>query len=280
MTTGVIFDIKEMSVHDGPGIRTTIFFKGCPLRCMWCHNPEGLSHNIEIKETGSDCLHCGLCYIPCYHSDCQTYHRCLHVCPQGRLSKCGKHFTASELIERIKPYQDILKTSGGVTISGGEPFYQSEFLLELVKALKPFHVAIETSAFAKPKLFRNIASLVDLMIIDIKHMESEKHQKWTGVDNAIILENIRWMKHENKPFIVRIPVIPNVNDSKDHFEKIACFLSDSRADIQVELLPYNRLAGVKYKTVGLCYNPEFNEENKSNLNCNIFKKFGINCKII
>jgi pyruvate formate lyase activating enzyme len=276
---GIIFDIKEMSINDGPGIRTTVFFKGCPLRCRWCHNPEGLSFDIEIKESGAPCLQCDLCRKPCDHEDCQLVGRCLHVCPQGRLKLCGQRVSASELASTIKKQESFLMSHGGVTISGGEPLAQPDFLLELMEHLKPLHLAVETSGYASQAVFQSMCGLADLVMIDIKMMDPEKHGQWTGVSNKQILENITWLKQQEKNFVVRIPLIPGVNDDSENLGATAEFLSGAKALKQVELLPYNTMAGSKYASVGRTYNPGFDESITPRTNCTPFQQRGLPCSI-
>jgi pyruvate formate lyase activating enzyme len=280
MTAGIIFDIKEMSVNDGPGIRTTVFFKGCPLRCRWCHNPEGLSFDIEVRESGPPCLHCDLCRIPCDHEDCRPLGRCLHVCPQGRLKLCGRLVEAPTLAAEIRRQESFLLRHGGVTISGGEPLAQPDFLLDLMQSLKPLHLAVETSGHASADVFQSMCGLADLILIDIKHMDPQMHRSWTGVDNVRILDNIRWLKKQDHPFIIRLPLIPGVNDTPAHMEAVAKFLIDAPALVQVELLPFNPLAGSKYPSVGQTWQPGFDEAVKPIIDCTSFERRGIQCKIL
>lgn len=280
MASGVIFDIKEMSVNDGPGIRTTVFFKGCPLRCRWCHNPEGLSFEPEIKESGPPCLGCGLCRQPCGHEDCRPFGRCLHICPQGRLKLVGERVEAAALADRIKRQADFLLANGGVTLSGGEPLAQPDFLIELERSLKPLHLALETSGQAPLPVFQAACALADLVMIDIKHMDPGQHKRWTGADNRRILANIAWLKARDIPFIVRVPLIPGVNDSQENLAATAAFLADVPALRHVELLPYNTLAGSKYASVGRTYDPGFDETRPPNIDCTPFAARGICCQVL
>lgn len=280
MATGIIFDIKEMSVNDGSGIRTTVFFKGCPLRCRWCQNPEGLSFDIEIREAGPPCLHCDLCRTPCSHEDCRPFGRCLHVCPQGRLSLSGRRVEATALAADIRKQEAFLLHHGGVTISGGEPLAQPDFLLDLLRLLKPLHLAVETSGYAPAAVFQSVCGLTDLIIIDIKHMNSELHRIWTGVANERILANIRWLGQQNRPYIVRLPLIPGVNDAPIHMEAVAAFLEDASSCVQVELLPFNPLAGSKYPSVNRVWQPGFDETATPRIDQAPFERRGIRCKVL
>jgi len=243
--SGVIFDIKEFAQHDGDGVRTTVFFKGCPLRCVWCHNPEGLSPEPELYVGTNGCTGCGLCRKPCSHPDC-VYGRCLHVCPQGLLRVSGKEYEARELAEKVKKSADFLSQNGGVTLSGGEPLMQWEFALELIRELKPLHVAIETSGYADAEVFRKVISECDLVMMDLKLADREEHKKFTGVYNDKILANLETLKSSGKDFLLRTPLIPGITDTDENLAAIAR-LADGAP---VELLPYNNLAPAKYPSVG------------------------------
>lgn len=281
MAKGIIFDIKEMSVNDGPGVRTTVFFKGCPLRCSWCHNPEGLSAVPQMRQTGAPCTGCGKCHLPCNHADCQPYERCLHVCPLGRLSVCGREVESAELAATIKRQAKFLEsTGGGVTLSGGEPLLQPEFLLTLIEQLKPLHVAVETSAHGDEEVFASMAKQADLIIVDIKHMDDAVHHRFTGMGNRHILGNIEKLKQSDRPFIVRLPLIPGVTDTAANLQSTAQFLRGAPSLIGVELMPYNTLAGAKYRSVGCEYAPGFYEDRPPNMDCIPFVECGIPCSIL
>ena len=244
--TGVVFDIKEFAVHDGPGVRVTTFLKGCPLRCKWCHNPEGLSPAPELSVRVSACEHCGACQKPCSHSDCQPFSRCLHACPKGLISVVGRTYGSGELSKKLLGYAPFFKDGGGLTFSGGEPLLQHAFLTELLENTRPLHRAIETSGFADPAVFRDIASRCDLVIMDIKLADSEKHAEYTGVPNDIILKNYAWLKASGIPHTVRVPLIPGVTDTRENLAAISRIVGGDR----VELLRYNKAAGAKYPNVG------------------------------
>ena len=154
--TGTIFDVKEFAVHDGPGLRTTVFFKGCPLRCKWCHNPEGLSAAPQLMVRQNRCRQCGLCMRGCSHPDCRPYGRCLHICPMNLVSVAGETVTAEELAKRIRRSGDMFGKSGGVTFSGGEPLMQPEFLHAVLDLIPDIPAAIETSGYAEESVFRSV----------------------------------------------------------------------------------------------------------------------------
>ena len=245
---GTIFDIKEMAVHDGPGIRTTVFFKGCPLRCRWCHNPEGLSFEPQLMYKDARCIDCKNCQKECNHEDCKPFGRCIHACPENCLEISGRKVEAKELGKELKQSAEILgSTFGGFTFSGGEPLAQPEFLLDLIEELKGDHLCIETSGFYDSKIFKNIIEKLDFIIMDIKIADSEQHKKYTGVSNELILDNFNVLKESGKPYIIRTPLIPDITDTKENLETIEKIISGSTW----EKLPYNAAAGAKYKMLGI-----------------------------
>ncbi len=245
---GTIFDIKEMAVHDGPGIRTTIFFKGCPLRCMWCHNPEGLSFTPQLMYKSNRCIKCDRCKKECTHKECQPFGRCLHICPENCLSIAGRSVTAKDLSEELITSAKVLGASfGGFTFSGGEPLAQSKFLLELLEYLKDYNLCIETSGYCDSDTFKKVIDKLDFVIMDIKLADSELHKKYTGVNNRIILKNFEILKHSGKPYIIRTPLIKGITDTKENLDAIKQIISNS----QWEQLPENDVAGAKYKMLNM-----------------------------
>ena len=244
---GLVFDIKEFSLHDGPGIRTTVFLKGCPLRCVWCHNPEGLSHRPELF-VSSTCKACGLCYRGCDHEDCRPYGRCLHVCPQNALRVAGEAWEDGALADRLLAQEDFFRENeGGVTLSGGEPLLQADFCTALLDRLgRRIHRAIETSGYADAADFRRVAERCDLVMMDLKLMDADLHRRYTGVDNAHILENAAWLRTSSIPHVFRTPLIPRITDTEENLAAIRAFVGEDAW----ETLPYNTLAGAKYAGVG------------------------------
>ena len=294
MKTGTIFDIKEFAVHDGPGVRQTVFLKGCPLRCRWCHNPEGLSVQPQLMFSRSSCIRCGKCMEVCPAAskagkpggfypgkDCIACGTCVDVCPMGLRQITGKVMSSGELVAAIRENSDYYAAlGGGVTFSGGEPLLQGEFLLEVLEQLPDLHTAIDTSAYADSRLFAQAAERLSFLMMDVKLMDPALHKKYTGVDNGIILDNLRFLCRGSKPFVIRIPLIPGVNDSRENLEATAAFLSGAASLLRVEILPYHKTAGAKYSMLGMEYQPGFNTDAPFTLPEHIFEKYKIRSKVL
>lgn len=264
-----IFDIKEFALGDGDGIRTTVFFKGCPLRCAWCHNPEGLSPAPELYIKRNGCKGCGLCRKGCSHPECEGLGRCLRICPSDLISVAGKAWGVDELREKLLLGKGILNSSGGgVTFSGGEPLMQADFLYEILKALRgELHRTIETSGFASEDIFKKIASECDFVIMDIKLISDEKHRQYTGRSNELILKNAAWLKESKIPHLFRTPLIPKITDTEENLKGIAEFIGDDK----IELLSYNTLAPAKYASVGREYTLNVHENDITEPDISFFK---------
>ena len=227
---GTIFSIEEFAVNDGPGIRTTVFLKGCPLRCAWCHNPEGWSPEPQWLDK------------------------------KGRKELCGYEISAEDLARKVSRDRDLYRDSGGgVTFTGGEPLSQAEFLCEVMALLPDIHKAVETSGYASPEVFGKVLELADLLLFDIKLADSDLHRRYTGVGNGLILGNLALLRESGKPFVARIPLIPGVNDTRENMEATARLLNGAKGLQRVELLRYHKTAGAKYPMAGLQYNPPFDE---------------------
>lgn len=269
---GIIFDIREFTVHDGPGSRITVFLKGCPLRCKWCHNPEGLRTERQLMYRDALCTHCGTCFRPCRHPECKPFGRCIHACPNGCLDIAGEEIAPQQLAQLLHRRGEMVKgMGGGITFSGGEPMFQPDFVLELAGYLPDFHKAVQTSGYADMKTYQKVVNAVDYVMQDIKLADPQNHMKYTGVSNQWVLKNIEWLKSSGKEFVFRIPLIPGITDTKTNLESIAKITED----FPTELLPYNSLAGAKYAMLGMEY-PLSSEGNR----CEDFTRFFKNARLI
>lgn len=281
-TIGTIFDISQFAVFDGPGIRTTVFFKGCPLRCEWCHNPEGLFFTPQMMVSHQSCIHCGKCSGVCSHPEvCINCGECVTVCPLHLRKLCGTQYTPENLAKILLKDKDFLKRNGGgITFSGGEPLAQPSFLLELLEWLGDIHTTIETSGYCDPEVFQSVLTKLDYIIMDIKLVDSIEHKLYTGVNNEKIIKNLEYLKTCKKPFVVRVPLIPGVNDTNENLTETALLLKDAPNLIKVELLPYHKTAGSKYSMINKVYAPTFNINQKVNTNTTCFTDHGISCMVL
>jgi len=249
--TGTIFDIKEMAVHDGPGIRTTVFFKGCPLRCRWCHNPEGLSAGTQLMFKYNSCKGCNSCQKSCEHTECKPFGRCILACPENCLEAVGRRVEAEQLVYELICSAEILGESfGGFTFSGGEPLAQPEFLLEVIDKLKNYHLCIETSGYTNRDVFNSVIEKLDFIIMDIKLADNDTHKHYTGVGNEQILANFRTLQNSGKPYRIRTPLIPNITDTKENLAAIKRLIGNS----PWEHIPYNAAASAKYEMLDIPWN--------------------------
>lgn len=263
---GTVFDIKEFSIHDGPGGRVTVFMKGCPLRCQWCHNPEGLEPTPQLLHKRNLCCDCKRCLQSCDHPECKPFGRCIHACMNGALAVAGKEYSVEEICKKISGYKDFFDISGGgVTFSGGEPMYQAEFVSAVCRGIPYIHKAIQTSGFAPCDTYKEIVSCVDYVMQDIKIADSAIHKKYTGVSNEVILNNIEYLKSSGKSFVFRVPLIPDITDTDENLKAVAGIAGD----FPVELLRYNVLAGAKYESVG----KEYLLGDEENRNANFLRFF-------
>lgn len=271
---GEIFDIKHFAVHDGPGIRTTIFLKGCPLHCVWCHNPEGMKRGKDLWVKREACIHCGTCIQACEkqalrmengeiaisRERCDFCDACVEKCPARAMQRIDKWMDTRELTELLTREEIFTEVSGGgVTISGGEPLYQPEFLVQLLKEMKEAGVptCIETSMFAPRKVLESIIPYVDRFLVDIKILDEEQHKKYTGVSNRPILENFKYLAGQGKPILVRIPLIPGITATEENLRGIRAFVNTVNPEIPIEVLNFNSFAGSKYRFLDQTY---FDEE--------------------
>jgi pyruvate formate lyase activating enzyme len=278
---GRIFNIEEFAVHDGPGIRKLVFLKGCPLKCTWCHNPEGISFKKEMMISRQSCIDCGRCREVCDHDECIVCSKCSLVCPLQLRKICGEDYEAADLAKKLLKGKEVLVNSGGgITFSGGEPLAQPEFLFEMIRKLKPVHIAVETSGYANSSVFRKMVELADLVLMDIKHTDNDIHKKFTGVSNYWIFKNLKYLCNTTTPFHIRIPLIPGVNDTKENMERIAELLKDAKNLLMVEILPYHQTAPAKYAMIGKKFEPGFDVERKLNVYPEVFRKLNIKTNIL
>lgn len=270
MITGMIFNIMKYSIHDGPGIRTTAFLKGCPLDCPWCHNPEGQKYGQELMFRPDRCVGCGQCLEVCSHgavtqskgifsylrNQCRACGECAKVCHTGGRELVAKTMSVSEVMAEIE--KDLIfydESGGGVTFSGGEALLQPDFVLEILKEChnKEIHTAIETCGFVKPDSLKMISPYVDLFLYDLKLMNSRKHQAVTGVSNELILANLRWLAENHPQVIVRVAIIPGINDDEDNLQQLGEFVASLKRVKVIHCLPYHKAGVDKYERLGLEY---------------------------
>lgn len=275
---GCVFNIQRFTVHDGPGIRTEIFLKGCPLRCKWCSNPESMKLRPQVGLYVKRCIGvevCGQCVSVCPQGDrifsmhegkisgidrdlCNDCLKCTEVCPSNALMVWGKVYTVDEILEIVQADTEFYeKSGGGVTLSGGDPLVQWEFSGEILRRCreKGINTCLETELAIDKTVINEVSPYADLIITDIKHLNPIVHKEYTGVDNVRILENIRDLVENGRQLVVRIPVVPGYNDGRENIEATALFIRDSLNNrvAQVQLLPYRQLGVEKYDSLGMEY---------------------------
>jgi pyruvate formate lyase activating enzyme len=247
--TGTIFNIMRFAVHDGPGIRTTVFLKGCPLSCLWCHNPESMACAPQLMYWENRCMDCGECRRVCRHSSCVACGACARACPTGARELSGRRVTVSDLMREVE--KDTVfydKSGGGVTFSGGEPLQQPDFLQSLLAACrkKMIHTAVDTTGYADTAVLLKTAALTDLFLYDLKLMDDRRHRQYCGVSNQRILANLQELAVVHRDIRIRVPLIPGINDDPAHLEQLGSFIAPLEGVSQVHLLPYQPLGADKY----------------------------------
>lgn len=278
---GMIFDIKEFAVYDGPGVRTTVFMKGCPLRCRWCHNPEGLEKRVQLMVSTGACTHCGECKKHCENEKCIACGKCIPYCRGALRRLCGEEISPDSLAARLVKDRTLWEsTGGGVTFSGGEPLIQWAFIKETIGLLGGAHTIAETSGHVPHSVFADAVRTLSMVIMDIKHMDSAQHAFWTGRPNELILENALHLLQSDTPCIIRVPLIPGVNDSAENLEATAQFVRGAKNLVRVELLPYHQTAGAKYEMAGMQYAPGFETDRQPNADTSAFERRGVPVKVL
>jgi pyruvate formate lyase activating enzyme len=272
-TQGLIFDIRKYSLHDGPGVRTTVFFKGCPLECRWCCNPESQSGRPELVWVGERCLGCDQCLSACEQAAlrtapgggkaidrerCDCCGVCARRCPGEALNLIGRRVTVEEVLAEVT--RDALyfeASGGGLTLSGGEPLAQPEFAAELLRRYKHEekggHTAVETCGFVAWPVIERVAPDVDLFLYDLKHLDPDEHRRLTGQDNRLVLDNARRLAAAGHGLVMRLPLIAGVNDRREQLEAAADFILSLPGVRRLDLLPYHRLGEPKYRRLGKAY---------------------------
>jgi len=267
---GIVTDIQRFSVHDGPGIRTTVFLKGCNLRCAWCHNPETLRPGPQLQVLPDKCIGCDACLEACprdahevtggrrvFHRDrCTACGACAEVCYSGALVLVGREMTAREVMAEVLEDRVFYENSGGgVTLSGGEPLCQREFTLDILGRARAegIHTAVETNLAAPWQDVAALLPVTDLFLVDVKVMDPAEHERWTGEPNESVLENARRLSREGVPMVVRTPVVPGVNDTVEQVGAVADFIRGFGCLEYYELLPYHPLGTGKYRSLGMDY---------------------------
>lgn len=251
MTRGIVFDIKEFAVHDGPGIRTTVFLKGCPLRCPWCHNPEGQS---PLPQT---------------------------IRGSAGPRVAGNTYSAEELARLLNRQAEILRScEGGITFSGGEPLFQADFVVAVARRLEGVHRLLQTSGYGAEETFAWVLAQMEMVFFDLKIIDRDAHRRYTGAGNELILRNLETVSRSELPYVVRVPLVPGVTDTDENLAAIAEVVHGLRPPLRIDLLPYNPVTGGKYAAAGMAFRPGYDETRPPNLNAALFERTGVEVRVV
>ena len=279
---GMIFSIEEFTVFDGPGIRTSVFLKGCPLRCSWCHSPEGQCYEKQVLKSPNGCISCGACISLAKEKTGreELIRECVDVCPRNLIRVAGEDVTADEVYRRVMKNKDFFACDGGVTFSGGEPLMQADFLIACLERFGgEVNRCVQTSGYCDNEKFRKVAEKTDLFLYDIKIVNSEKMKRYTGGDSHVVLGNLEALVEMKNNFIIRIPLIPGVTDTEENIDDIISVLK--KYDIKyAEAMPYNTMAGAKYSLAGRKFMPEYDHFAPVNIPREKFAQNDIELKIL
>ena len=291
MQSGLIFDVKRYSINDGPGIRVTVFFKGCPLHCAWCHNPESISPHPQKMYSPDKCIGCNSCVESCPEKACKLTPqgiitdpdlctlcgKCADVCPTKATEMSGKIVSVEDIVKIVEKERVFFDQSGGgVTISGGEPLMQPDFLIALLDELgsRSIHRAVDTTGFTPQNTLLEVAKRTDLFLYDLKMMDSAHHKKWTGVGNEIILQNLKLLASTGASIDIRIPLIKGVNDDDDNLDQTAAFVARLAGEKKsVSILPYHNIMVNKYQKLGQVFDGSKMSEPSDDEQTRIIAKF-------
>jgi pyruvate formate lyase activating enzyme len=296
---GIVFNIQRYSIDDGPGVRTTVFMKGCPLTCLWCSNPESQCMKPEVTYRYTSCKRCGTCVEVCpegiitldddgVHIDrtkCTLCGECVGNCLPEALQISGKEMTVDEVFKVVKRDADYYEASGGgVTASGGEILAQADFVAELFKRCREagFHTNADTSGFGDPAALKKILEYADLVFYDLKHMDPAKHMDYTGQTNELILQNLKLVVDSGVPMVIRVPLIPGYNNSDENLHALGKTVAEITRDSVVNILPYHRYGANKYRMIDMTYQlegvPELTQEELDHAK-EIIESYGLKCEI-
>jgi pyruvate formate lyase activating enzyme len=297
--TGIVFNIQRYSIDDGPGVRTTVFMKGCPLTCLWCSNPESQCGLPEVTYRYTSCQRCGTCVKVCpenavtlsddgVHIDrekCTVCGECVKSCLPEALQISGKRMTLDEVWKVVKKDADYYEASGGgVTASGGEILTQPDFVAALFKRCKEagYHTCADTSGFGDPAALLKILEYADLVYFDLKHLDPEAHKRYIGQSNELILKNLELVAKKGVPVVIRVPLIPGYNNSDENLRALAAKVSEIAKDSVVNLLPYHRYGANKYRMIDMVYQledvPELTQDELIHAK-EVIESYGLKCEI-